>query len=423
MHVTLCAVLDPTEIDGGYSFERMRTHIRQRVPRIPAFTRRLVPLPLGLHHPLWVDDPAPDLDHHVRRAALPHPGDDRALARFTAQIAGIPLDRTRPLWEIWLLEGLEHGRIALLAKVHHAALDGVAGVESLVTLFDLERAPAAADADDASDTDGADGADDAREHDPAASPAAARQAEEIPSDLELLTYGAVSKLRGALDFVPLARRTASSVLAVRSRRARPDAASGATPLVAPATPFNGTITGSRRVAFARVSLDEIKQVKRVVPGATVNDVILTVCAGAMRTYLLEHDELPADALVAACPINVRTDDQRSVAIPYDYAERNLTYGYATTIHKAQGATVDRCFVYVDETTSREHAYTALSRGRDRNDLYINTQDSRADVRHGPELDPDTKDRLRTSLNRRISQLLATDQTRHRSRDTGMGLGR
>ena len=122
-------------------------------------------------------------------------------------------------------------------------------------------------------------------------------------------------------------------------------------------------------------------------------------------------------------INVRTDDQRTVTVPFDYAERNLTYGYATTIHKAQGTTVDRCFVYLDEGTSREHAYTALSRGRDRNDLYINTHDSRADDRHGPELDPDTKERLRTSLNRTISQLLATDQTRQRSRDTGLGLGR
>jgi ATP-dependent exoDNAse (exonuclease V) alpha subunit len=122
-------------------------------------------------------------------------------------------------------------------------------------------------------------------------------------------------------------------------------------------------------------------------------------------------------------INVRTDDQRSVAIPFDYAERNLSHGYATTIHKAQGTTVDRCFVYVDETTSREHTYTALSRGRDRNDLYINSHDSRADVRHGPELDPDTNQRVRTSLNRTISQLLATDQSGQRSRDTGMGLRR
>jgi len=286
MHVTMCAVLDPTEMPGGYSFDRVRDHIASRVPLIPAFTRRLVPVPLRLHHPLWIDDPSFDLEHHVRRAALPHPGDDRLLAQFTAQIAGIALDRSRPLWEIWMLEGLEDGRVALIAKVHHSALDGVAGVESLVTLFDFEREP------------------------PATLVPAPKPPEIFPSDLELLTYGAVSKVRGALDLLPLVRRTAGSVLAVRNRRAEPDASRGATPMVAPHTPLNGTIGVSRRVAFSRVSLDDIKAAKLAVDGATVNDVILTVCAGALRHYLDQRGDLPGEPLVAACPINVRTEDQQ-----------------------------------------------------------------------------------------------------------------
>jgi ATP-dependent exoDNAse (exonuclease V) alpha subunit len=108
-------------------------------------------------------------------------------------------------------------------------------------------------------------------------------------------------------------------------------------------------------------------------------------------------------------LHVITDDQRWLAIPFDYATENLTHGYATTIHKAQGATVDRCFVLVDETMSREHTYTAMSRGRRSNDLYIAEDDPRADVRHGPEIDRDTEERLRSSIARTIGQHLARDQ--------------
>jgi len=190
------------------------------------------------------------------------------------------------LWEIWLVEGLADGRMALVAKVHHSALDGVAGVETLVTLFDLER--------DAAPTP----------------PPPPREVDEIPSDLELVTYATVSKVKSAIEVLPLARRTASSLLAVRSKRAEPESAPGGTPLVTPHTPLNDTITGSRRVAFARLSLDEIKKTKAAVDGATVNDVILTVCAGALRRYLDDHDALPGTPLVAACPVNVRTDDQQ-----------------------------------------------------------------------------------------------------------------
>jgi diacylglycerol O-acyltransferase len=286
MHVTMVAVLDPSAMPGGYSFERVRDHIASRVHLIPAFMRRLVPVPLGLHHPLWVDDPDFELEYHVRRAALPHPGDDHQLAPFAAQIAGIPLDRARPLWEIWMVEELEHGRVAMVAKVHHAALDGVAGVESLVTLFDLER--------DA----------------PVTTAPPRPTTETIPSDIELLTYGAVSKVKGVLDILPLARRTAGSVLAVRNRRAEANEQRDRPRSWAPRTPFNGTISGNRKVAFARASLSDIKAARSAVPGATVNDVILTVCAGALRQYLDDRGELPLDPLLAACPINVRTEDQQ-----------------------------------------------------------------------------------------------------------------
>lgn len=289
MHVTLCTVLDPAAVDGGYDFERVRAHIAGRVHLIPPFRRRLVPVPLRLHHPLWVDDPDFEIDNHVRRAALPSPGGDAELAELTAHIAGLQLDRTRPLWEIWLVEGLAGGRFALIAKVHHSAVDGVSGVEQIITLFDLDPQGRTI------------------------TPPTPAPPEELPSDLGIVTYAAVSRALNVLDLPSLLNRTSRSLLAVRNRRSEPDATSGGTPLIAPRSSLNGTINARRKVAMARASLDDIKKHKEIVPGATVNDVILSVCAGALRRYLEAFHELPAEALVAGCPINVRTADQQGAA--------------------------------------------------------------------------------------------------------------
>src|SRR5262249_35919505 len=142
MHVTLCAVVDPAGMPGGYSFETVRDQIRSRIHLVPPFTRRLVTVPLRLHHPLWIEDPSFDLNLHVRRPALPSPGSEVELAQLTEQIAGVPLDRTRPLWEMWVIEGVADDRVALVAKLHHSTLDGIAGVEQMVNFFDLEQTPA-----------------------------------------------------------------------------------------------------------------------------------------------------------------------------------------------------------------------------------------------------------------------------------------
>ncbi len=339
MHVTLCAVLDPATIpdaepaDGpgrggrrrpawrsapGWDFELVKAHIASRVDRIPPFHRRLMPVPLRLHHPVWIDDPDFSIDNHVFRAALPAPGGPAELTQFVAQVAGVPLDRSRPLWEAWLVEGLEDGRVALVAKVHHSALDGVAGVENLVHLFDLEPLPATPppglDAErDAAVADGIQTAG-----------GGARRAmaiDTVPTEVELMAYATVSRVKGLFDVLPLLGRTATGLLAVRNRRrndldplasdelnldGRP--AQAGTPLSCPPTPFNSTITAQRRVAFARLALDDIKRV-RAAAGATVNDVILAVCAGALRQYLLQRGDLPDEPLVAACPVNVRTAEQ------------------------------------------------------------------------------------------------------------------
>jgi WS/DGAT/MGAT family acyltransferase len=304
MHVTLCAVVDPAGMSGGYSFERVRDHVRSRIHLVPPFTRRLVTVPLRLHHPLWIEDPSFDVDLHVRRAALPSPGSEIELAQLTEQIAGIPLDRSRPLWEIWVIEGLADDRVALVAKLHHSTLDGIAGVEQMVNFFDLEPSPAGEPTDAARVAAiGADPSSDEERRADEVPPA-----EDIPSDFDLMAHAAASRLRSLVDVVPLVQRTANSFLAVRRNRADPDTVSGATPLVCPDTPINGAISGHRRVAFARISLTDVKRAKQAA-GATVNDVLLAVCAGALRTYLDKKGELPDDPLVAACPVNVRSEDQ------------------------------------------------------------------------------------------------------------------
>ncbi len=286
MHVTLTAVFDATSAPEPVGFEQVRDHIERRLHLVAPFTRRLVTMPLGLHHPAWLHDGHVDIEHHVKRIALPAPGDERQLAAITAQIAGVPLTRDRPLWEMWVVEGLADGRFALIAKLHHATLDGVAGVEQMTAFFDLEPVV---------------------DHGP---PPPSSAAETPPSDLELVTYAAVARARSLLRAVPLAARTAGSIQAVRSARSVPGRAAGATPLVAPRTVLNDALTTSRRVAFARLPLDTIKALRETVPGATVNDVILSVCAGALRRYLAERRELPSLPLVAACPVDVRDSEAR-----------------------------------------------------------------------------------------------------------------
>jgi diacylglycerol O-acyltransferase len=284
MHVAMTGIYDTSTMPGGYSFEAFRDHIVGRFHRIPAFTRRLVEVPFQLHHPVWIEDPHFDVDYHVRRIAVPAPGGRRELAEVAAQIASIPLDRTRPLWEIWVIEGVKQNRIGFVAKIHHSAIDGASGAEIMTELYDLEPNP------------------------PERPPAEPAEPEHVPSDLELVTYALASKLRRSRDMVPLVGRTVQSVSNVVSNRRNPDGAVGAVPLTAPRTPWNGAISPKRSVAFARIPLDELKAVRRALD-VKVNDVVLAVCAGALRSYLIAHDELPDGPLLAVCPVSVRSDEE------------------------------------------------------------------------------------------------------------------
>jgi WS/DGAT/MGAT family acyltransferase len=283
MHVLGIAIVDPDTAPAPFTFDRVKALVRARLPLLPAFRRRLVPVPLGLHYPLWVEDPDFDLDFHMRRIALPAPGGPDELNAVIADLAGRPLDRAKPLWELWYIEGLEAGHVALVAKVHHAAIDGIAGVGILATLFDLEPdAPLTRDAPDVT---------------------ADTEPERVPSELELIGYGVASLARQPLKFAGSLGHLGSAAMRL-VRRVVDEQLRVAAPLTAPRLAMNGVITPHRKVAFASLSLADVKVVKNAF-GVTVNDVLLAVTAGALRSYLQRRGELPERPLVAAVPIAAR----------------------------------------------------------------------------------------------------------------------
>ncbi len=280
MHVAMTMVLDPASMPGGYSFDTIKKFVRSRLHVVPLFHRRLAEVPFRLNHPVWVEDPDFDLDYHVRRIGAPAPGGRRELADLAGQIASTPLDRTRPLWEMWVVEGLKQDRIGIITKVHHAAVDGASGADFLVHLFDLE--PIGADAFG----------------EPQELPT-----EHVPNELELLGHAAASLGRQVANMPALLGRTVQSVNRVVKGRRSPEKLVGAVPLSAPATPWTGSVTGHRSTAFARVPLDDVKHIKNAF-GCTVNDIVLAMVSGTLRAYLDQHGVLPDESLIGICPISV-----------------------------------------------------------------------------------------------------------------------
>lgn len=282
MHVAMTMVLDPSTMPGGYSFHAIKDFIASRTDRIAPFRRRLVSVPLNLHHPLWVEDPEFDIDYHIRRIGAPAPGGRRELGEMAAQIASVPLDRSRPLWEMWVVEGLKQDRIGVVSKVHHCAIDGASGAELMVHLFDLDPADAVV-----------------------TGPPPELPSERIPHDVELLGHAITSRVKRTMGLGGLLNETARSISRVAKARRDPEGLVGAVPLTAPRVPWNGPTSGRRDVGFARVPLATVKELKATL-GCTVNDVVLALCAGTLRRYLEDHDALPGDPLVAVCPVSVRT---------------------------------------------------------------------------------------------------------------------
>jgi diacylglycerol O-acyltransferase len=305
-HVAGLTILDPsTTSSGDLNFKDICALMEERLPLLPPLRWRLVEVPFGLDYPYWLDDPDFDLDFHVRELALPPGGAEEKLAEQVSRIVARPLDRSRPLWELYLIHGLEHGHKAMLTKIHHSVIDGLSGAEIMGVLFDL--APEGRELEEPEQNG----------------------AERKPTELEMLTRGLIgvpryplrilrslptalpnldeSPVFASLPGTSLVARVADRIEKTLTGRSESGVLAH-NQMKAPKTCFNERISQHRRVAFGQLTLDEVKQVKNE-HDCTVNDVVVSICAGAVRSWLLEHDELPDEPLVAQIPVSVRTDEQ------------------------------------------------------------------------------------------------------------------
>jgi diacylglycerol O-acyltransferase len=304
-HIASVAILDTsTTPTGTLTLGDIQALIADRLPLLPPLRWRLQEVPLGLDYPYWVDDIDFDLDFHVRELGLPKPGSDEQLAEQVARIVSRPLDRAKPLWELYLISGLQSGHTAMLTKIHHAVIDGMSGAEILGLLLDLTPAVREIEV-----------------------PPSWGDTELVPGPLGMLGRGVLGAaryplraLRALPSTLPNIEETqlrvipGAATLGRLASRAQRLLTPGEAPfelqeqLVAPRTSFSGRVSAHRRFAFGQLSLDDVKAVKNAY-GVTVNDVIVTLCAGAVRRWLLEHDELPDEPLVAQIPVSVRTEEQ------------------------------------------------------------------------------------------------------------------
>ena len=299
-HIGSVSILDPSTSPDEVTLEKVTRLIEERLHLMPPFRRRLVTVPLGLDQPYWIEDPGFNIEYHVREIALPAPGDDKQLAEQAARLHARPLDRNRPLWELYLIHGLSGGRIALYSKVHHAAIDGVSGGDILAAILDLTP--------------------EGRTVDPPEQP---WKGESEPSSLGMLARSAVSLAGHPVRAVRLTYELGRSLPAFAGSLSRLPLVNLFTPdpanvvlqpsgLRAPATPFNKAISPHRRWAFRSLPLEDVKAVKNAA-GGTVNDVVMALSTGALRRWLIDHDALPDGPLIAAVPVSVRTEDERGTA--------------------------------------------------------------------------------------------------------------
>jgi diacylglycerol O-acyltransferase len=287
-HMTSIAIFDPTVNGGkkGVRFKDILRHVKTRLHMNPAFRRRLVRVPLELDFPYWVDDKHFDLEYHVRHGRLPAPGDWRQFCIHMARYHSRPLDMNLPLWEMYVVEGLDNikglpkGCYAVATKIHHAAADALSLSEFLGALSD-------------SDVEGT----------PAVPLNSAKlRRSPSPSLLDMGVRAAWHTVRSPIGMIDAVMRAAPGLYNLAQEVLR---LSTEQTLPVPDTRFNGSVSSSKSFDATAVSLADLKSIRLAVPGSTINDVVLTVCGGALRKYLSRHGELPDDSLVAWVPINAR----------------------------------------------------------------------------------------------------------------------
>ncbi len=316
-HVAGLAILDASTAPGGaLTVASVEAMITARLPLLPPLRWRLVEVPFDLDHPYWVDDDDFDLDFHVREVALPSPGTDEQLADQIARLHARPLDRARPLWELYVISGLASGHVGVYIKVHHALIDGVSGAELTGLLLDVTPEVARLDVPDRAAAGRTPGSIELTLRAALAVPRyPLRVARALPAALPYLDETMARAVPGLSALGRLAGRVHSRVTGTPREHVR----SG---LTAPPTPFSGRLSQHRRFAFGSLPLSRLKAVKAAY-GVTLNDVVVTMCAGAVRRWLVAHEALPATPLVAQIPVSVRTSSQAGT-----YGNRILLLGAA-----------------------------------------------------------------------------------------------
>ena len=293
LHLTGVYIYDQTTAPGGIVRHKdILKYVESRLHTSPIFRQKLVSLPLSVDYPYWVDDEDFDLEFHIRHIALPEPRDWRQLCILIARIHSRPLDLSRPPWQMHLVEGLDNikgipkGAFAIISKYHHAAIDGASGTEIISGLHSTTP-----------------------EYDPDPQPQP-WEPERQPSWIGLMARAAVNNIREPFQ---LAKATAATLPAISQSLLK-----GELPEInladrVPDTRFNRPVSPQRVVEGVTFKLQQLADIRKVVPGATVNDVVLAICGGALRCYLEEKDELPEDSLIAMAPINTRSPDEVGVA--------------------------------------------------------------------------------------------------------------
>jgi diacylglycerol O-acyltransferase len=289
MHVGSLMVLDLPAAHAGDFYEDVKRHVAQRLHLASVFQRKLALMPFELANPVWVDDEDLDIDHHIRHIIMPRPGTPDQLERMVARLHSPLLDRSRPLWELVVIEGLASGQVAVYAKVHHAAIDGQAGVALATALLDTGATP--------------------RVIKP---PRPRRRTNRYQLGVAELAGAALSNT--VRQYVKLVKALPSVARAARTVLLPLNEATGKRKLtlprslrLAPKTPINVAITNQRSFATRSLPLSELKQMAKA-SETSLNDVVLAICAGALRRYLAEYNCKPAKPLVAGVPVSLREKD-------------------------------------------------------------------------------------------------------------------